>query len=571
MNGGRGHGRESSSTSTAAVKGASVREAIDSLNKWRPLSPAERSAAPFPDAALETLLAYAEHALNREGTNSRTSDVSPSQDQNRPRGSKRRDKGRRKPGGQPGHKGTTAEWSGNPDVRVECGLDYSLLPEGLTYRAEAPVLQQSIDVVFTKVVAEFRLERVSDENGRLYTARVDWSRARVLYMASASGVPAPLSCAGAGLTATVAGRGFSATLTVPFGRLSYGLTVRALAIAFNVMQMLPLARESELFKKHLGLTLSQGFIVTACRSLAAFLRPAVSELIRRRILMAPCAHFGETGISIDGKLYYIHAASGDGWVFFHLSLRRGREAMVETGILPVYRGIAVHDCWASYFLFLCCLHALCGAHLLRDLQGVVERDGQTWAATMKRVLPEAKEMKESSPEQKLTPGQYRRFQRRCRALLTRAEKACGMPRGTPGERQGRPAREPGGTLKGSAKTRALIRRLRELEEEVLRFLAEPIPFTNNPAGNMLRMNKVKAKISGCFRNFDAGRDFCLIRSYLYTCIEHGIAAGDALMTALSGRLPDFMQIEAADLPELWSPPDQPDSEEASSAEADKAA
>ena len=39
------------------------------------------------------------------------------------------------------------------------------------------------------------------------------------------------------------------------------------------------------------------------------------------------------------------------------------------------------------------------------------------------------------------------------------------------------------------------------------------------------------------------------------------------MTALSGRLPDFMQIEVADLPELWSPQD---SEEASSAEVDKA-
>ena len=68
-----------------------------------------------------------------------------------------------------------------------------------------------------------------------------------------------------------------------------------------------------------------------------------------------------------------------------------------------------------------------------------------------------------------------------------------------------------------------------------------------------------------------GRDFCLIRSYLYTCIEHGISAGEALMTALSGRLPDFMQIEVADLPELWSPPEPPDSGEASSAEEDKAA
>ena len=73
---------------------------------------------------------------------------------------------------------------------------------------------------------------------------------------------------------------------------------------------------------------------------------------------------------------------------------------------------------------------------------------------------------------------------------------------------------------------------------------------------MLRMIKVKSKVSGCFRNFGDGQDFCLIRSYLYTCIEHGLTASAALITALSGRLPDFMQIELADLPELWSPSDR---------------
>ena len=44
---------------------------------------------------------------------------------------------------------------------------------------------------------------------------------------------------------------------------------------------------------------------------------------------------------------------------------------------------------------------------------------------------------------------------------------------------------------------------------------------------------------------------------------HGISASDALMAALSGKLPEFMQIELADLPELWSPPDS--EEEASPA------
>ena len=109
---------------------------------------------------------------------------------------------------------------------------------------------------------------------------------------------------------------------------------------------------------------------------------------------------------------------------------------------------------------------------------------------------------------------------------------------------------------------ALIRRLREYEADVLRYLAEPVPFSNNEAERLLRMLKVKSKVSGCFRNFDDGRDFCLIRSYLYTCTGHGLTVSEALLTALSGRLPKFMQSEEG-LPDLWSPPDS--EEEASPA------
>ena len=122
---------ESPSTSTAnAARSVSVREALDELEKWRALPPHERLGTHCPDTALEAVIAYCRQCLDKGAVNSRTSGVPPSQDQNRPRGSTRKDKGKRKPGGQPGHKGTTAEWSGHPDVRVECSLDYGQLPEG---------------------------------------------------------------------------------------------------------------------------------------------------------------------------------------------------------------------------------------------------------------------------------------------------------------------------------------------------------------------------------------------------------------------------------------------------------
>ena len=130
---------ESCSTSTAAASRAvSVREASDTLEKWRALPPHERLCAPCPDEALEAVLAYAAHSLEKEAVNSRTSGVPPSQDQSRTRGSKRRDKGKRKPGGQPGHKGTTAEWR---NIQTSASTAPLTAASSLKAKPTAPKLQ----------------------------------------------------------------------------------------------------------------------------------------------------------------------------------------------------------------------------------------------------------------------------------------------------------------------------------------------------------------------------------------------------------------------------------------------
>jgi hypothetical protein len=104
----------------------------------------------------------------------------------------------------------------------------------------------------------------------------------------------------------------------------------------------------------------------------------------------PVAHFEEAGGRVAGRLHWVHSASTGLLSLFTVHAKRGKVAMDAAGVLPCFPGVAVHDGWSPYWRYQNVRHALCGAHLLRELEGLDGEPGQGWTAGMGELLVDVK-------------------------------------------------------------------------------------------------------------------------------------------------------------------------------------
>ena len=170
--------------------------------------------------------------------------------------------------------------------------------------------------------------------------------------------------------------------------------------------------------------------------------------------------------------------------------------------------------------------------LVRELTRAWEQDGQQWAKNLKSLL-EKINCKVIDAGGALNAKEATKYRRKYRKIIKLGEIECPEPI--------RPRKKgKRGRIKKS-KSRNLLERLRDFEEDTLRFMAnELVPFSNNLGENDIRMTKVQQKISGCFRSMDGALIFCRIRSYLSTCRKHEITSSQALDLLFNSKLPDFL-------------------------------
>jgi transposase len=178
---------------------------------------------------------------------------------------------------------------------------------------------------------------------------------------------------------------------------------------------------------------------------------------------------------VAGRLHWVHSASTELLSLFRVHAKRGVAAMDAAGVLPGFGGVAVHDGWSPYWRYEQASHALCAAHLLRELEGIAELLGQGWAAELAEwftiACGQATAARDGGAE-RLAPAILAALTDRYDRILAAGRVANPVPPRPPGRRRRR-RRSPAACL---------LERLQARRGEVLRFLVDlRVPPTNNLA------------------------------------------------------------------------------------------
>jgi transposase len=309
----------------------------------------------------------------------------------------------------------------------------------------------------------------------------------------------------------------------------YGERLKAQIAYLSVYQLIPQARLAELIQDFYGQPISKALIQLILAELSVQVEPSLVA-IRAELVQAAVAHADETGVRVAGLTHWWHVFATPYLTYYSVHPKRGQIALRAGGLLDPFQGCLVHDAFASYFVFDHCQHALCNAHLLRELTFIFEELTQPWAGNLKNLLLDIKtasRVAQALGHTQFTAEQIIQFTQTYADLVYCGWQANPLPDPPTAKKRGR--------VKHST-PQNLLRRLEKYPALILAFMHDfRIPFDNNLAERDLRMVKVQQKISGCFRTQAGAEMFARTRSYISTARKQGLNVLQPITDALAGR------------------------------------
>lgn len=486
------------------VSSSDLAEKLDAciaLSKSEHLSPAFQEA-------LMMLFRVIKVILDICMTNSENSSLPPSADPHRDKQPKKPARKmphpKRRPGAQMGHEGYHLEQT-TPTRIVKLEVDRSKIPDDRQLTSVDPVKRQVFDITFSVDVVEYQAEVLIDQFGNRYVAEFP------------SGVSA---------------------------YAQYGPGLKAYVVDLLENQFVPFERLSEHIKQHFGIPISTGAIRNFRKEAADHLKGWFKDWVKTKLTEeADVVYTDMTNINISGKQQHASIYCNDKYTYLVPHEHKGHEPVKDIGILPNKRKdqVAMHDCDPTFFQYDNLQHAACGAHVIRDLHAVVEKEGLKWPKNMEKMLNEANAEKRLPKEERNTLTYYTR---RYKAVLTRGRKETDALKAKQMLPDGKP-------LKSPLASDVLLDRMTKYTDAYLKFIErDDVDFTNNIAERGQRPLKLHDKISGCHKSLESAEETLLIRSYTDTFENAGLSPQESLRLIFSDKIPEGVNLNDSH-PELF--------------------
>src|SRR5260221_11988956 len=241
----------------------------------------------------------------RLAKDSHNSHLPPSSDRFGRKPKSSRKKSEKQSGGQPGHPGSSLQWSATPDEVVEqhvlaceaCQHDLHAVPACHVER------RQVVDIPAPRLIVRE-------------------------YCAEQKQCP---------LCQHITAAAFPHAAAAP---IQYGPTLAATAVYLTQQQLVPLARACEVLGDLLGVQMSEGTLCELTQKCAAQLVP-VEQQIKEALIQAQVIHQDETGLSVAGKRQWKHVTCTPRLTHNHGHPRPMQAALAQNGHLPAFIRIRI--------------------------------------------------------------------------------------------------------------------------------------------------------------------------------------------------------------------------------------
>jgi len=304
------------------------------------------------------------------------------------------------------------------------------------------------------------------------------------------------------------------------GTVNYGNAIRTLCVVLTHYGNVGIAKTHKILHDILGVPISVGTIKNIQSQFAGKTDGTIAQ-IKRNLLESPTLNTDETGARVGGRTQWVHVASNSKYTLLSVHRKRGKEGSESGGILGNYTGTLVHDFWKPYFGFDKCSHAVCCAHLLRELNALIEK-GQKWAIDMKSLLLDMKNVVDTckdNSKSELSRYYREKFKARYDEILEAAR-----------------AEFPLSETRKKSKAENLLIRFEQYHAEITRFTEDfDVPFDNNQAERDIRNVKVKQKVSGCFRTESGADEFAKTASVISSVVKTGKSVLGAIRSLFDGN------------------------------------